>query len=108
MGKVVGFYAGCGDLEVCRAVLGVCRGCPELGAQPWPCIVPICDAGKDSYGKTWASASWLAKCILNSEKAPFSVMLLFCKMIPDSESHSEGFGLPKSLEGVGGSGSGPV
>lgn len=79
---------------------------PELGAQPWPHIVPICDAGKDSYGKISVFASWLAKRILNSEKVPFSVMLLVCKMISDSESHSAGLGLLKSLEGAGDSGSG--
>lgn len=25
--KVVGFYAAAGELEMCRAVLGDCRGC---------------------------------------------------------------------------------
>lgn len=35
-------------------------------------------------------------------------MLLFCKVIPESESHTEGFGLLKGLEGVGDSGSGPA
>lgn len=77
---------------------------PELGPHLWPHIVPIRDAGKDSYGKTSASA--LAKCIPNSEKAPFSITLSFCKMISESESHSEGFGLLTRLEGMGDSGSG--
>jgi len=35
-------------------------------------------------------------------------MPLFCEVIPASESHSEGFGLLKGLEGVGDSGSGPT
>lgn len=30
MDKVMGFHAGSGDLEVCRAVLAVCRGCPWI------------------------------------------------------------------------------
>lgn len=81
---------------------------PGLGSQPWPHNIPSCDAGRDSYGQISASASWLAKCFLNSEKSPFPAMLSFCKLKQASESHSEEFGLLKGLEGAGDSGPSPA